>query len=111
MFTRCEYRDCRRLFDSKRQGQFFCSAEHRSAEHAALKRRPCSDEPIPPAAFSTSPTLAPRKRTVSVREGYQVLANQALSASESARRNVEREADMLARLALISVGITPTHNR
>jgi hypothetical protein len=100
MLERCDYRDCRRLFDSDRVGQFFCCTEHRSAEHAALKRTPCSEEPTPPAAFSTSPTLAPRRRTVSVREGFAALGNQALSPHESARRNDERAADMIARLAL-----------
>lgn len=99
MFVRCELRECSRIFDDGGQPVFFCSPTHRDEAHRLLKRMPCSDEPTP--AFSTSPTLAPRRRTVSVGEGYQALANQALSPEESARRNDERAAQMIAKLALM----------
>src|SRR5271166_1009291 len=81
MLKRCENR-CGRIFDDGgRLGEFDCSPECRAARHAKLKRTPCSDQPAPPAAYSTSPTLAPTRRSTS--EAWRELAARAADIPDS----------------------------
>lgn len=72
------------MFDDGGQHQPFCSAGCRAQGHARLRRTPCSDEPPrPPAAYSTSPTLARSRRTMSTAEAWRELSERAADIPDS----------------------------
>jgi hypothetical protein len=83
-FKHCELRSCSRIFDDGGQPIYFCSPTHRDEAHRQLKRLPCSDQPrTPPAAYSTSPTLAPTRRTMSTAAAWLELSERAADIPDS----------------------------
>jgi hypothetical protein len=71
----------------------YCDEECRQIAHRRYLGRPAQETP-------TTRSAPPRRRTVSIREGFAALADESLSPGESSRRNRERETDMIARLVL-----------
>jgi hypothetical protein len=83
--------DCRNYFGTDDAAADCCSPRCRDRLHRRLLGRPQQETRTPAPAL---------RRTVSVREGFGALAAQSLSPADSARRNGEREADMLIAAAL-----------
>ena len=80
---------CGKHFDAD-VGQFYCRAACRTADHQRMLGRPQR------APFSTSPTLAPTRRsatTTTVAAGFQVLADLVGEQSAPERRRARQGRD------------------
>jgi hypothetical protein len=92
--TECRRMDGQRAYFGADRWEPYCSLECRRATEARLTRVPCSA----PTTIMRNRPAPPTRRTHSLTEGFLALAGQTMSPDESARRNDEREADMLQRL-------------